>query len=53
MFFANRKGILMFDGEEWTTLKIPSIPYSMQRNPFDGKIYIGGDNKLGYIIRDR
>ncbi|HBE40879.1 MAG TPA: hypothetical protein DDW27_06675 [Bacteroidales bacterium] len=52
MFFANRKGILMFDGEEWATIRIPAIPYSMQRNPFDGKIYVGGNNKLGYIERE-
>ena len=49
MLFANRKGILTFDGEEWQTIRIPAIPYSMQRNPEDGKIYIGGDNSFGYL----
>ena len=49
MLFANRKGILTFDGEEWQTIRIPAIPYSMQRNPEDGKIYIGGDSSFGYL----
>lgn len=52
MHFANRKGILVFDGVDWTTLKLPTIPYSMQKNPYDGRIYIGGDNKFGYIGKD-
>lgn len=49
MFFANRKGILSFDGEEWSPLKIPIIPFSMQMNPNDNKIYIGGENNFGFI----
>jgi serine phosphatase RsbU (regulator of sigma subunit) len=49
MLFANRKGIIAFEGEEWMTVKIPTIPYSMQRNPADGKIYIGGDDNYGYL----
>ncbi len=49
MLFANRKGIISFDGEEWTTIRIPTIPYSMQKNPADGKIFIGGDDNYGYI----
>jgi len=52
MHFANRKGILLFDGVDWTTLKLPTIPYAMQKNPFDGRIYIGGENKFGYIGKD-
>jgi len=52
MHFANRKGILIFDGVDWTTLKLPTLPYSMQKNPFDGKIYIGGENNFGYIGKD-
>ena len=53
MLFANRKGILTFDGEEWLTVRIPTIPYTMQKNPYDGKIYIGGDNNFGYIKKER
>ncbi len=49
MLFANRKGIITYDGEDYQTIRIPAIPYSIQRNPKDGRIYIGGDNSFGYL----
>jgi len=49
MFFANRKGILAFDGDDYQTIRIPAIPYSIQKNPNDGMIYVGGDNTFGYL----
>ena len=49
MLFANRKGILSFDGEEWLPLKIPIIPSVIRKNPFDGKIYVGANNNYGLI----
>lgn len=52
MLFANRKGILSFDGEEWSTLRIPIIPYSMQKNPQNGNIYVGSDNDYGLLKKD-
>jgi len=53
MLFANRKGVSTFDGQDWLTIKTPMIPYTMQKNPADGKIYIGGDNNFGYIEKDQ
>lgn len=52
MFFANRKGVLTFDGEEWSLVRLSTIPYSMKRNPGDGKIYIGGYNNFGYLEKE-
>lgn len=52
MLFANRKGILSFDGQDWQSVHIPTIPFSMQANPADGKIYIGGDNCYGFLEKD-
>lgn len=49
MLFANRKGISAFDGMEWKDIRIATIPYSMQINPADEKIYIGGDGNYGFI----
>jgi hypothetical protein len=49
MLFANRKGILMFDGEEYQNIRVPVIPYAMQKDPSTGKIYIGGDNTFGFL----
>ncbi len=52
MLFANRKGILTFDGQEWRSVRIPVMPFSMRVNPRDGKIYIGGDNSYGILEKD-
>ncbi|MDQ1296553.1 MAG: hypothetical protein QG611_531 [Bacteroidota bacterium] len=49
MLFANRKGINTFDGEEWKSVKIITIPYAMQKNPADNRIYVGGENNYGYL----
>lgn len=52
MLFANRKGILSFDGQEWQVSKLSAIPYTMQKNISDGKIYIGGENGFGCLEKD-
>jgi serine phosphatase RsbU (regulator of sigma subunit)/ligand-binding sensor domain-containing protein len=52
MFFANRKGILTFDGDDYQTIKIPAIPYSIQQDPKEGRIYVGGDNTFGYLEKN-
>jgi serine phosphatase RsbU (regulator of sigma subunit) len=53
MLFANRKGILSFDGGEWTPLRIPVLPYSLKMDPFDYRIYYGGENDYGYIEKSQ
>jgi serine phosphatase RsbU (regulator of sigma subunit) len=52
MLFANRKGILSFDGEEWTSIKIPVTPFTLKPGVDDRKIYVGGENSYGFIERD-
>ena len=52
MLFANRKGISSFDGQDWLSVRIPTLPFSMQVNPGDRKIYIGGDNSYGFLEKD-
>jgi len=53
MLFAYRKGILAFDGQDWMAVRIPVIPYAMRKNHADGKIYIGGEDNYGFIIKDK
>ncbi|MGE5419207.1 MAG: hypothetical protein ACM3UT_03430, partial [Chloroflexota bacterium] len=53
MLFANRKGILTFDGEDWTPVRLPVTPYAMRSNPYEQRIYIGGENNYGYMQKDR
>ena len=52
MLFANRRGILTFDGQGWNSIPIPTIPYSLKYNPKERKVYVGGDNNYGYLSRD-
>ncbi len=52
MLFANRRGILSFDGRSWSFISVPVIPYSLNYNPAEKKVYVGGDNSYGYIARD-
>lgn len=52
MLFANRRGILTFDGKIWNSIPIPTIPYSLKYNPQERKVYVGGDNNYGYLARD-
>jgi len=49
MLFANRKGILSFDGQDWLSVRIPTIPFSMKEDPVSGKVFIGGDNSFGFL----
>jgi len=52
MLFANRRGILTFDGQGWNFIPIPTIPYSLKYSSRERKVYVGGDNNYGYLARD-
>ena len=49
MLFANRKGIMTFDSEEWEIIKTPDIPYSIAKEPNTGQIFVGCNEDFGYI----
>jgi serine phosphatase RsbU (regulator of sigma subunit) len=53
MLFANRKGILAFDGKDWQPVRMPLTPLSMRMNPYDKRVYVGGENNYGFIEQDR
>jgi serine phosphatase RsbU (regulator of sigma subunit) len=52
MLFANRRGILTFDGQGWNFIAIPTIPYSLKYNQAERKVFVGGYNNYGYLERD-
>lgn len=52
MLFANRKGILTFDGQSWNSIPIPTIPYSLKYDPLERRVYVGGENNYGYLARN-
>lgn len=52
MFFANRRGLISFDGKNWDLIKLPYIPFAVKKNPIDKKIYIGANNNYGFLKKD-
>lgn len=52
MFFANRKGILAFDGLEWDFVNRKDIPYSLIYEPSSEKVFAGCYNSYGYLERN-
>jgi serine phosphatase RsbU (regulator of sigma subunit) len=52
MLFANRRGLLSYDGQEWNSISLPIVPFALAVNPFDNKVYVGGENSYGYIEKD-
>ncbi len=49
-WFANNAGILQFDGNQWTTYKLPNetIARSLTVGK-DGIVYVGGQGSFGYL----
>jgi serine phosphatase RsbU (regulator of sigma subunit) len=52
MLFANRKGLLTFDGQNWDLLELPFIPFALRKNPLDQIVFVGANNNYGYLERD-
>jgi serine phosphatase RsbU (regulator of sigma subunit)/ligand-binding sensor domain-containing protein len=52
MFFANRKGILNFDGLEWNYLESVQRPYSLIYEPSTNRIYVGCEDNFGFITKN-
>jgi len=52
MLFANRRGIITYDGNNWDLIKMPYIPFAIKKNPIDNKVYVGANNNYGYLEED-
>lgn len=52
MFFANRKGILSYDGLEWNYLESVERPYSLIYEPSGNRVYVGCEDNFGYITKN-
>ncbi|HCC71314.1 MAG TPA: hypothetical protein DEQ09_09225 [Bacteroidales bacterium] len=53
MLFANRQGLLSYDGSQWDIVHLPYMPVSLYRCPANNRIYVGADNNYGYIKKNR
>jgi serine phosphatase RsbU (regulator of sigma subunit) len=52
MMFANRLGILTFDGQSEGLIQLPTIPAALGFCKTDSSVYVGGENDYGYLQRD-
>ncbi len=49
LFFANKAGILEFDGRNWNMIKTPAPVYTISVTP-DGRVYGGGLSGFGRVV---
>ncbi len=53
MYFANSEGIVIFDGQSWTKIELPNtVAATCLTKDDSGRIYVGGENNIGYITCD-
>lgn len=53
MLFANRRGLLSYDGYNWKLTQLEYIPIHISRSPADGRIYMGANNNYGILEKTR
>jgi len=52
MLFANRRGILTFDGAKWSVIKTNGFPITMEKDLKTGRIIVGCNDGFGLLVRD-
>lgn len=52
MLFANRRGVLTFDGTEWTFIETKDIPYVIRREHDKERVFVGCRGDLGYLYKN-
>src|SRR3990170_4155792 len=53
MLFANRRGIVTFDGMKWNTINTPSVPLSLYFDPVTSKVFVGSKNNIGVLQKEK
>ncbi len=53
MLFANRRGLLSYDGYHWNLTQLEFIPTHISRSPADGRIFMGANNNYGILEKTR
>ncbi|PCI97284.1 MAG: hypothetical protein COB15_08150 [Flavobacteriales bacterium] len=51
MMFANRRGIVSFDGIKWNTILTPNVPLSLFYDDNSNQIFVGCKNNIGVLIK--
>ena len=51
MLFANRRGIVSFDGIKWNTILTPSAPLNLFFDENSNQIFVGCKNNIGVLVK--
>ena len=52
LYFANRKGILKFDGGRWDLIETPVSAYALALSSGGDSTFVGGKHKIGFISKN-
>lgn len=52
MYFANRHGLLSYDGYRWENIRLPNSPMTVALDHKSEKLFIGAFNNFGYLEKD-
>lgn len=53
LYFANRKGILKFDGGHWELITTPVSAYALALSQSGDSTFVGGKHKIGFISKNK
>jgi len=52
MLFANRKGLLSYDGNRWDIRRLPYTLFDLKKNPDNNVVYAGANDDYGFLERN-
>ena len=52
MIFANKRGLLTYDGHQWRQLSFKPTLSVMEKDPINGHIFVGADNSYGVLEKN-
>jgi signal transduction histidine kinase/DNA-binding response OmpR family regulator len=52
IYIANLGGVLVYDGNHWQLVNVPNHSVRSMAFGADGKLYVGGNNEVGYLVPD-
>ncbi len=53
LFFANTKGLLIYNGEKWKLERLPNLGHVRSLKVVRDKVYVGANNELGYFQNNK
>jgi serine phosphatase RsbU (regulator of sigma subunit)/ligand-binding sensor domain-containing protein len=53
LVIANRKGVIIYDGNEWKIEKTPELPLAVALSPGEKDILVGCRNAIGYLNKNQ